>query len=222
MITLDNLEVRGSGMGERTLDSIERERFEKIGRDGRTAAQREFETLYRRSSRRAYNLAYRMLGNAAEAEDVTQDAFVRAWRHFGQYDPARPFEGWLFRIVTNLVVDLKRRQKRVMVYSLDAPLGKDSEGAALTLDLPDPSANPEQMLLQDTFSEPLQNALDALPKDYRAAVLLADVEELTYDEIADILRCPIGTVRSRIHRARQLLRKALIGQASFWGVSGIS
>src|SRR5579871_1478351 len=96
---------------------------DKVGRDGQTDAQREFEALYRRSSGRAYNLAYRLLGNAAEAEDVTQDAFVRAWRHFAQYDRARPFESWLFRIVTNLVVDRRRRQKRVRIYSLHAPVG---------------------------------------------------------------------------------------------------
>jgi RNA polymerase sigma-70 factor, ECF subfamily len=182
---------------------------ERVGRDGRTDSQREFEALYLRSNRRAYNLAYRLLGNATEAEDVTQDAYVRAWRHFGQYDRSRPFEGWLFRIVTNLVVDRRRRQKRVPILSLDAPLDTDSDGTALTLDIPDSTSDPQAILLRDLFSEPLQNALDALPPDYRAAVLLADVEDRSYDEIAGIMRCPIGTVRSRIHRARQMLRRNL-------------
>lgn len=182
---------------------------ERVGRDGRTDSQREFERLYARSNRRAYNLAFRLLGNATEAEDVTQDAFVRAWRHFHQYDRTRPFEGWLFRIVTNLVVDRRRRQKRVPMYSLDAPLDVDSEGAPLTLDIADSTTDPQALLLRDLFSEPLQKALDALPPDYRSAVLLADVEDRSYEEIAHIMRCPIGTVRSRIHRARHMLRRTL-------------
>ncbi len=95
---------------------------EKIGRDGITDTQRKFESFYRRSNRRAYNLAFRLLCHATEAEDITNDVFVRAWRHFDQYDRARPFEGWLFRIVTNLVVDCRRRQKRVPMYSLDTPI----------------------------------------------------------------------------------------------------
>jgi len=179
---------------------------ERVGRDGRTESQREFESLYLRSNRKAYNLAFRLLGNATEAEDVTQDAYVRAWRHFGQYDRNRPFEGWLFRIVTNLVVDRRRRQKRVPMLSLDAPLDIDSDGAALTLDIPDSTADPQAILLRDLFSEPLEKALNALPPDYRAAVILADAEDHSYDEIAEIMGCPIGTVRSRIHRARKLLR----------------
>lgn len=182
---------------------------ERVGRDGMTDTQREFQALYVRSNRRAYNLAFRLLGNAADAEDVTQDAYVRAWRHFGQYDRTRPFEGWLFRIVTNLVVDKRRRQKRVPMYSLDAPLDVDSDGAPLTLDIADSTSDPEALLLRDLFTEPLQNALDALPPDYRAAVLLADVEDRSYEEISHIMRCPIGTVRSRIHRARQMLRRTL-------------
>jgi RNA polymerase sigma-70 factor, ECF subfamily len=191
-----------------SLDILDRY-TERVGRDGRTDSQREFEALYVRSNRRAYNLAYRLLGNATEAEDVTQDAYVRAWRHFGQYDRSRPFEGWLFRIVTNLVVDRRRRQKRVPMYSLDAPLDVDSDGSPLTLDIADSSSDPEALLLRDLFSEPLQKALDALPPDYRSAVLLADVEDRSYEEIAHIMRCPIGTVRSRIHRARQMLRRNL-------------
>src|SRR5579862_8916191 len=118
---------------------------EKIGRDGRTDSQRDFELLYLRSNRRAYNLAFRLLGNATDAEDVTQDAYLRAWRHFDQYERGRPFEGWLFRIVTNLVVDRRRRQLRVPFYSLDAPIGSDTDGSPMTVDLPDPGGDPETL-----------------------------------------------------------------------------
>jgi RNA polymerase sigma-70 factor (ECF subfamily) len=183
--------------------------YEEAGLDGLLYTQREFEALYRRSNRRAYNLAYRMLGNACDAEEVTQDAYVRAWRHFGQYDRARPFEGWLFRIVTNLVVDRRRREKRVPIYSLDAPITTDADGKPMALDVPDPNRNPEAILFEDALSERIQAALNSLPNDYRLALLLADLEERSYEEIAQVMSCPIGTVRSRIHRARLMMRRRL-------------
>ena len=91
------------------------------------STQQEFERLFQRSRRRAYNLAYRLTGNAADAEDVTQDAYVRAWHNFETYDANRSFEGWLFRIITNRVIDMRRRQKRVPMYSLDTPIQGDED-----------------------------------------------------------------------------------------------
>lgn len=169
----------------------------------------EFEVQYLRSHKRAYNLAYRMLGNPSEAEDVTQDAFVRAWQSFGQYDRSRPFEAWLFRIVTNLAIDRRRRWKRLPIYSLDAPITHDSDGEPFHLELADPAGEPSETVLKDQFNEVLEKALKALPLEYRTAVLLADVEGCSYQEIAEIMHCAIGTVRSRIHRARSMLRRTL-------------
>src|SRR5690348_14791018 len=79
----------------------------------------QFEQMYQRSHRRAYHLAYRLTGNAADAEDLVQDAYLRAWDHFDRYDPSRSFEGWLFRILTNRALDLRRRKKRVQMIPLD-------------------------------------------------------------------------------------------------------
>jgi len=177
--------------------------------------RQEFEQQYMRSHKRAYNLAYRMLGNSAEAEDVTQDAFVRAWQSFNQYDRSRPFEAWLFRIVTNLAIDRRRRWNRLPIYSLDAPITHDSDGEPFHLELADSKADPEQAMLKDRFNEVLERALHSLPPEYRTAVLLADVEGRSYQEIAEIMGCAIGTVRSRIHRARNLLRRALEDAQSF-------
>lgn len=172
-------------------------------------SQQEFERLFARSHRRAYNLAYRLTGNAADAEDVTQDAYVRAWHNFESYDTARPFEGWLFRIITNRVIDLRRRQKRVPMYSLDAPLQGDEDGQPLAHEFAAPDSNPEEIVVGPVIEERLQKALASLPEDYRAAILLCDVEQRSYQEIADTMHCAIGTVRSRIHRARVMLRKNL-------------
>jgi RNA polymerase sigma-70 factor (ECF subfamily) len=170
-------------------------------------AQREFEQLFQRSQRRAYNLAYRLTGNATDAEDVTQDAYVRAWHNFESYDASRSFEGWLFRIITNRVIDLRRRQKRVPMYSLDTPVQGDEDGQPLAHEFAAPDSDPEQIVIGPIMEERLQEALAALPEDYRAAILLCDVEQRSYQEIADSMHCAIGTVRSRIHRARVMLRK---------------
>ena len=169
----------------------------------------EFELLFRRSHRRAYNLAYRLTGNAADAEDVTQDAYVRAWHNFDSYDANRSFEGWLFRIITNRVIDLRRRQKRVPIYSLDSPIQGDDDGQPLAHEFAAPNSDPEQIVVGPVMEERLQEALASLPNDYRRAILLCDVEQRSYQEIADQMHCAIGTVRSRIHRARVMLRKRL-------------
>src|SRR5450432_3605792 len=171
--------------------------------------QYDFERLFQRSQRRAYNLAFRLTGNATDAEDVTQDAYVRAWNNFDSYDANRSFEGWLFRIITNRVIDLRRRQKRVPMYSLDSPIQGDDDGQPLAHEFAAPNSDPEQIVVGPVMEERLQMALASLPSDYRKAILLCDVEQRSYQEIADQMRCAIGTVRSRIHRARVMLRKRL-------------
>lgn len=171
--------------------------------------QQEFERLFQRSQRRAYNLAYRLTGNMADAEDVTQDAYVRAWHNFDTYDASRSFEGWLFRIITNRVIDMRRRQRRVPMYSLDTPLSSDDDGQPFAHEFAAPDSDPEEIVVGPVMDERLQGALAALPQDYRVAILLCDVEQRSYQEIADAMQCAIGTVRSRIHRARVMLRKHL-------------
>lgn len=172
-------------------------------------AQKEFEQLFQRSQHRAYNLAFRLTGNSADAEDVTQDAYVRAWHNFDSYDATRSFEGWLFRIITNRVIDLRRRQKRVPMYSLDTPIQGDEDGQPLSHEFAAPDSDPQQIVVGPVMEEKLQMALASLPTDYRKAILLCDVEQRSYQEIADHMHCAIGTVRSRIHRARVMLRKRL-------------
>src|ERR1041384_7649500 len=115
--------------------------------------QQEFEKLYLRSQRRAYSLAYRLTGNAADAEDVTQDAYIRAWNNFDTYDATRSFEGWLFRIITNRVIDLRRRQKLVPMYSLDTPIQGAEDGQPLAHEFAAPDSDPEQIVIGPIRSE---------------------------------------------------------------------
>lgn len=191
----------------------------------------EFESLLRHYYSRAYSAAYRMMGNASDAEDLTQEAFIRVWAAFDRYDRSRPFEGWLFRILSNLAIDRWRRLADTTVYSLDASASGfragglrrsrrrgssmwDGGGATLLSCLADerPSVLPEQSFLRAENGRRVRRALSALPEDYRRAVVLADVQGYSYEEIAEQVGCPLGTIRSRLHRGRQLLRQNLLTQ----------
>jgi len=173
----------------------------------------EFEKLIERTQRQAYNIAYRMTGNRDDAEDLTQEAYLRAYRSFSTYNRQMPFESWFFRILSNLFIDLLRRRPKLKPLSLDQPMGDEENEENLLLQLPDEDANPERNLLDQVMDERLQTALAALPEAFRVAVLLCDVEGRSYEEIAQLMGSSIGTVRSRIHRGRSLLRRYMDAQA---------
>ncbi|NUQ69565.1 MAG: sigma-70 family RNA polymerase sigma factor [Chthonomonadales bacterium] len=168
-----------------------------------------FDSLVRRYHRQAYNIAYRLAGNHADAEDITQEAFIRAYRFFDRYNRSLPFENWLYRIISNVFIDGVRKRPKVKIQSLDQAVSTGATSSPISLEIPDTSTNPERQLMQVSIDEPLQKALDALPRDFRQAVILADVEGLSYEEIADAMGCSIGTVRSRLHRGRKLMRNRL-------------
>jgi RNA polymerase sigma-70 factor, ECF subfamily len=171
--------------------------------------RREFEALFRATHRRIYGLACRLLGNTTEAEDMTQEAFVRAWQRFRQYDRGRPFTPWLARILLNLIIDTRYRRARQPVSLADAPAVRAGQGAVCLEEISDVSSDPARLLLENEFGETLQAALARLPDSFRVPVLLADVEECSYQEIAALTGCSMGTVRSRIHRGRRMLRRLL-------------
>jgi RNA polymerase sigma-70 factor (ECF subfamily) len=172
----------------------------------------EFEKLVERTQRQAYNIAYRMTGNRDDAEDLTQEAYLRAYRSFSTYNRQMPFESWFFRILSNLFIDLLRRRPKQKPLSLDQPMGDEENEENLLLQLPDEDGNPERNLLDQVMDERLQSALATLPEAFRVAVLLCDVEGRSYEEIARIMGSSIGTVRSRIHRGRSLLRRYMDAQ----------
>jgi RNA polymerase sigma factor (sigma-70 family) len=150
-------------------------------------------------SARVYRLAYRLTGNQHDAEDLTQEVFVRVFRSLSTYTPGT-FEGWLHRITTNLFLDMVRRRQRIRFDAL-------AEDAAERLPSREPS--PAQAFSDTHFDADVQQALDTLAPEFRAAVVLCDIEGLSYEEIAATLGVKLGTVRSRIHRGRSHLRAAL-------------
>ena len=164
-----------------------------------------FEQLVESHYRQAYHVAYRITGSRAEAEDLTQEAMLRAYQSFHRYRRDLPFANWLYRIMVNLHIDHVRRRPKARIESTEAM-------PAFT-ELPDLDSNPADLVLSQTMDDRLQQALRALPPDFRAAVVLCDVEGLSYEEIAETMGCSIGTVRSRIHRGRNRMRRLLgIGQ----------
>ena len=162
-----------------------------------------WDEVVREHADRVYRLAYRLSGNRADAEDLTQETFVRVFRSLAQYAPGT-FEGWLHRITTNLFLDLVRRRQRIRFDALPEDAGDRLAGS-------DPG--PEQAYDEMHLDPEIQAALDALPPDFRVAVVLCDLEQLSYEEIAATLDIKLGTVRSRIHRGRAQLRDALAHRA---------
>ncbi|MET4164975.1 MULTISPECIES: RNA polymerase sigma factor SigE [Gordonia] len=160
-----------------------------------------WDDLVREHADRVYRLAYRLSGNQHDAEDLTQETFIRVFRSLSSYRPGT-FEGWLHRITTNLFLDMVRRRSKIRMEALP------EEYDRVPADTPDP-----QQIFDATNLDPdLQRALDTLAPDFRAAVVLCDIEGLSYEEISATLGVKLGTVRSRIHRGRQSIRDALAAQ----------
>ena len=165
-----------------------------------------FEELVRRYERKVYNIAYRMMGNPEDASEALQDAFLRAYRFLKKFEFKSSFYTWLYRIATNVCLTKLRKRKSPVVMSLDEPVGSDSD---IPLDIPDYKYNPVKMYQQRELREALQDAVDALPTDYRTVVVLRDLEGLSNEEVSKVLNLSVPAVKSRLHRGRLVLREKL-------------
>ncbi len=157
-----------------------------------------WDELVREHADRVYRLAYRLTGDPQDAEDLTQETFIRVFRSLSNYQPGT-FEGWLHRITTNLFLDMVRRRNRIRMEALPDDYDR----------VPSEGPDPEQVYHDANLDPDLQSALDSLAPEFRAAVVLCDIEGLSYEEIGATLGVKLGTVRSRIHRGRQALREHL-------------
>ena len=177
--------------------------------------QSAFDQLVERHSDRAFQLAYSILQNRQDAEEVVQDAFIRIYRSLGNFRGDSQFSTWMYRIVVNLCNN-KFRWNKVRgancTISMDAPLSNAEGDDDLRLELPSSDASPNEQAEFADLRERLEKAMATLPESYRTAVMLRNVQQLDYEEIAKILDCAVGTVKSRINRGRELLRQALKGE----------
>ncbi len=171
--------------------------------DDVTTATLEWDDIVAEHSAQVYRLAYRLTGNRHDAEDLTQDVFIRVFRSLDTYEPGN-FPGWLHRITTNLFLDRVRRKSRLRMDGF----GEGAEERLLSAEV-----LPESAVHDANFDPDIETALASLPEEFRVAVVLCDVEGLSYEEIAGVLGIKLGTVRSRIHRGRTQLRAALAHRA---------
>ena len=166
-----------------------------------------FEQLLLAHQKKVYNLCLRMAANPDDALDLSQEAFIKAWRTLGQYQFEASFSTWLFRLTSNVCIDFLRRKKRRQETSLTENYDDSDEGAELSL--PDCAPLPEQQAITNETKIELARAMGQLAPDHREILQLRVVEDLPYEQIADILGVRVGTVKSRLARARLSLRKIL-------------
>lgn len=161
-----------------------------------------------------YTLCYRVLGNHADADDISQETFIALYRYINKFKPQpnATFAGWLYRITVNLCRNQLRRKKRLREESLDAPIFSNDEHESNTgqiHEVPDNRTNPSKEVLNQELSSLIQSAVNALSEEHRMAFVLHEYQDLSYQEIADAMQCPIGTVMSRLYHAKRELREKL-------------
>ena len=178
-----------------------------------------FETLVLEYEKNVYNIALRMTGNSEDAADMTQEACIKAYNSLQSFRGDSKFSVWLYRIVSNVCLDFLRSKNRRPTVSLSV---EDDDGEDAQLDVADESQSPELLLDRKLTRDSVRRGLDSLPPDYRQILLLREIQGLSYDEIAQALSLEVGTVKSRIFRARKRLCTFLIddGNISDFSSSG--
>ncbi len=179
----------------------------ELVRQSQAGDRASFDVLVRRHWTLAYNIAHRMLGDQDRASDATQAAIVRAYRALARFRQDATFSTWLYRIVTNVCLDQLRQQDRG-TQSLTLLDGGDGDGLE-EMEIPDATGDPAAAAEQQERQALVQTALTRLAPDHRAVLAMYDLSGLSYEEIADALEVPLGTVKSRLNRARHALKEEL-------------
>jgi len=180
------------------------------------AAREQFERIAVPLMDAVHTTARYLVRDHAEAEDLVQETYLRAYRFWGRFTPGTNCKAWLLTILHNLFRNRYRDQQREQrVIEYDADLVDHDRSPHLA---DDASGNPEERLLSQLLDAEIEEALQKLPSDFLTAIVLVDVEELTYDEAAEVMACPVGTVRSRLSRGRRLLHAELRGYARARGL----
>ena len=172
--------------------------------------QAAYTLLLRKYQNSVYHLCRKMVRNPEEARDLSQEAFVKTFASLERYNPVYAFSSWLYKITANLCIDHIRKQ-RMKFYSIDEPV--DGDEGPIARQLEDPGERPDEVSERAELGSRIRAAIDQLPEHYRVILLLRHHEQLSYDEIAQQLSIPLGTVKARIHRAREGLKQILQGQS---------
>jgi RNA polymerase sigma factor (sigma-70 family) len=210
--TKKHITARPSPPSPRPFDKAELKRNESRGEDAalikRALAgdQKAYKKLRIKYHEAIYNLIYRMIRDKDEVEDLTQEAFIKAFTSLSSFNDEFAFSTWLYKIATNNCIDYIRR-KKLQTFSIDKPI--ESKESDFVYELPDSTYEPDQELIDRQRKKMLEDAISSLPAKYRQVIHLRHVEEKEYQEIAAILKLPLGTVKAHIFRAREMLNKYL-------------
>lgn len=177
----------------------------------RNGDERAYRALLEKYERAVFSICLRMVRNRDEATDLSQESFIKVFGSLDRYNSAYAFSSWLFKITSNLCIDYLRK-RRIDTLPMDQPIDGDKGEIQRQYAAPDPT--PEESLDRREKMARLESAIDALPEHYRIMLILRHQEDLSYEEIADHLSIPLGTVKARIHRAREML-KGLLGGGDF-------
>lgn len=167
-----------------------------------------FEELILKHEKIVYNVALRMMNHSEDAKDISQEVFLKAYKNIGNFDERSQFSTWLYRITHNTCIDEMRKRKGKQSYSLEEEL--ENEDGSMQRQIADESDTPEESLLREEQKSEILQALDQLSEEHKAAVVLRDVKGLSYEEISEILELSLGTVKSRISRARNQLKTEIL------------
>jgi len=166
-----------------------------------------FEELVHKYQQKVYSLCYRFSGNYADANDLAQEAFIRVYHSIDKFHFKSAFSTWLFRVTSNVCLDEIRKKKRTHAVSLDSPM--DTGEGEFYYHLPDDRFNPEKLTERRDVQETVHQMIQKLPNDQRLTLVLREIEGLSYDELADVLDVSVGTIKSRLSRARQNLKEIM-------------
>lgn len=174
-----------------------------------------FELLVRRYESKVYTVAYRFLGNHADASDLAQETFLRLYQALPRFRGDSSFMTWLYHITANACRDEIRRQQRYHVVSLDAETGNN--GTQAISQVPSRAPSPEEAAEQKEFNEVVQLCLNNLSEEHRLVLVMREIQDMSYEEIANVLKCSLGTVKSRLSRARQAFKEKFSVQKELFG-----
>lgn len=169
-----------------------------------------FEKLIEGCQKKVFNIAFRMIGNYDDANELAQEVFLKAFRSIKKFKGDSLFSTWIYKVTANVCLDEIRRRKNKFIYSLDEEV--EYGDGELKRQIPDNAPTPDVEVEINEIKNVVNKSIQELPKDYKSIIILRDIQGLSYDEISKIFDCPEGTVKSRINRARQALKKILQGK----------
>lgn len=187
---------------------IERENEKELIQKCKEGDIDSFELLIESYQQRVYNIALRMLGNKEDASDIAQEVFIKIYKSIAGFKEEASLSTWIYRIATNVCLDELRKRKKTKVISIDSTI--QLEDSEVSMQMPDERPQPDELLTQKELKQEVQKAINDLKEEHKTVIILRDINGYSYEEIAKILDCTLGTVKSRINRARNTLKNILI------------